>query len=329
MAGPDASPLLDVRGLSVRFALPGATVRAVDDVSFVVGRGETLALVGESGCGKSVTALAVLRLVQPPGRIVAGQILFEGRNLLALGEREMRSVRGARISLVLQEPATALNPVFTIGDQIIEAVRVHRRVSRAAARERAVDLLAAVRMPGAARRMDDYPHQMSGGMRQRALIAMALACEPELLIADEPTTALDVTIQAETLDLLAELKARYRLALLLITHDLGIVAGMADRVAVMYAGRLVEQGDVGRVFRAAAHPYTRALLASARARTPGERLPAIEGTVPDLASLPPGCAFVRRCPERLPACDVEVPPPRSAAPGHVARCHLLRAGDPR
>ncbi len=329
MAPPGPPPLLDVRRLSAGFALPGGMLRAVDDVSFGVGRGETLALVGESGCGKSVTAFSILRLLQPPGRILGGQILFEGRDLLALDEGEMRRVRGARIALIFQEPSAALNPVFTIGDHIVETLRAHGRVSRREARGRAVDLLAAVRMPDPAARARDYPHQLSGGMCQRAVIALALACEPSLVIADEPTTALDVTIQAEILDLLAEMKARYGLSLLLITHDLGIVAGMADRVAVMYAGRLVEEAPVRRLFDAAAHPYTRALLASVRTRAKGQPLPAIEGTVPDLAALPPGCAFAPRCPERLPVCSTAAPEAFEPAAGQRARCHLLRQEAPR
>jgi oligopeptide/dipeptide ABC transporter ATP-binding protein len=328
MATPGPAPLLEVRRLSAGFALPAGLVRAVDAVSFDVGRRETLALVGESGCGKSVTALSILRLVQPPGRILGGQVLFEGRDLLALDEREMREVRGARIALVFQEASAALNPVFTIGDQVAETLRVHGRASRREARRRAVDLLAAVRMPDPAARAGDYPHQLSGGMRQRAVIALALAGDPALVMADEPTTALDVTIQAEILELLAEMQARSGQSLLLITHDLGIVAGMADRVAVMYAGRLVEEAPARRLFDAPAHPYTRALVASVRGRVRGQRLPAIDGTVPDLAALPPGCAFAPRCPERLPICSAEAPEPAAVGPGHRARCHLLQ-GNPR
>jgi oligopeptide/dipeptide ABC transporter ATP-binding protein len=317
--------LLDVRHLSTGFSLASGLVRAVDDVSFAVNRGETLGLVGESGSGKSVTALSVMRLVQLPGRILGGTVFFDGRDLLALDEGDMRKMRGARISLVFQEPMTALNPVFTIGDQIAEALAVHGHAPGAALRARAVDLLAAVRIPDPSACAKDYPHQLSGGMRQRALIAIALACRPSLVIADEPTTALDVTIQAEILDLLREMKTSYELSLLLITHDLGVIAEMADRVAVMYAGRIVEQAPVREIFQAPAHPYTRGLLAAVRGRSRGHRLPTIEGTVPDLASIPRGCAFAPRCPERFDACRVEAPASIEIAPGHAARCHLHTA----
>jgi ABC-type dipeptide/oligopeptide/nickel transport system ATPase component len=254
-----ADPLLDVQHLSVTFGGPSP---AVDDVSFQIAGGETLGMVGESGSGKSVTAFSILRLLQPPGRIVGGSASFLGRNLLTLTEREMREVRGAGISLIFQEPMTALNPVMRVGDQIAEALLVHAKASRSEARERAIELLEAVKVPDAVRRVRDYPHQLSGGMRQRVMIAIALACRPPLIIADEPTTALDVTIQAEVLDLLRELKARYNLALLLITHDFGVIAEMADRVAVMFKGKLVEQGSVRDVLRHPAHEYTRNLLAA-------------------------------------------------------------------
>ena len=256
--------LLDVRHLSVTF---GGTSPAVDDVSFQMSAGETLGLVGESGSGKSVTAFSILRLLQPPGRIVGGQVIFQGRDLLTLPEREMREVRGAGISLIFQEPMTALNPVMRVGDQIAEALLVHGKATRAEARARAVELLDAVRIPDAARRVRDYPHQLSGGMRQRVMIAIALACRPPLVIADEPTTALDVTIQAQVLELLRELKARYNLALLLITHDFGVIAEMADRVAVMFKGKIVEQGPVRTILRQPSHEYTRNLLAA----VPGAR----------------------------------------------------------
>jgi len=255
-------PLLEVQHLSVTFDSPRAPVVAVDDVSFAMARGETLGLVGESGSGKSVTAFSILRLLQPPGRISGGRVLFDGRDLLTLSEREMRAVRGAGISLIFQEPMTALNPVMTVGDQIAEALTVHGMASRAEARLRAVELLDAVHIPDAARRVRDYAHQLSGGMRQRVMIAIALACRPPLVIADEPTTALDVTIQAQVLDLLRELKAQYHLALLLITHDFGVIAEMADRVAVMYRGRLVEEGPVRQILREPRHEYTQALLAA-------------------------------------------------------------------
>jgi len=252
------APLLDVQHLSVSF---GGPTPAVDDVSFQIAAGETLGVVGESGSGKSVTAFSILRLLQPPGRVTSGTVFFEGRNLLTLSEAEMREVRGARISLIFQEPMTALNPVMRVGDQIAEALTVHGR-SRAEARARAIELLDAVKIPDAARRARDYPHQLSGGMRQRAMIAIALACHPPLVIADEPTTALDVTIQAQVLDLMRELKARFNLALLLITHDFGVIAEMADRVAVMYRGRVVEEGPVRQILRAPMHEYTQGLLAA-------------------------------------------------------------------
>jgi peptide/nickel transport system ATP-binding protein len=262
---PAPGVLLDIRTLSVAFG--DRTV--VDNVSFQIRAGETLGLVGESGSGKSVTAFSILRLIQPPGRVTAGQALFEGRDLLTLSEREMREVRGARISLIFQEPMTALNPVMRIGDQIAEALTVHGQASRGEARMRAVELLDAVRIPDAARRVRDYPHQLSGGMRQRVMIAIALACRPPLIIADEPTTALDVTIQAQVLDLLRELKSRYNLALLLITHDFGVIAEMADRVAVMFQGKLVEEGPVRQILRTPRHEYTQSLLAA----VPGMREP--------------------------------------------------------
>jgi peptide/nickel transport system ATP-binding protein len=257
-----AAPLLQVEHLTVVFETGGAPVVAVDDVSFSIARGETLGLVGESGSGKSVTAFSILRLLQPPGRITGGRVLFQGRDLLTLSEREMREVRGAGISLIFQEPMTALNPVMTVGNQIAEALTVHGKATRADARDRAVELLDAVRIPDAARRVRDYPHQLSGGMRQRVMIAIALACRPPLVMADEPTTALDVTIQAQVLDLMRDLKARFNLALLLITHDFGVIAEMADRVAVMYKGRLVEEGAVRQILRNPQHEYTRSLLAA-------------------------------------------------------------------
>jgi ABC-type dipeptide/oligopeptide/nickel transport system ATPase component len=256
------TPLLDVQGLTVTFPTGGGTLTAVDRVSFTLNAGETLGLVGESGSGKSVTAFSILRLIQPPGRITAGRVIFEERDLLTLPEGEMRAVRGARISLIFQEPMTALNPVMRIGDQIAEALTVHHVASSSEARRRAIELLDAVRIPDAVRRVRDYPHQLSGGMRQRVMIAIALACQPPLVIADEPTTALDVTIQAQVLDLIRELKAQYHLALLLITHDFGVIAEMADRVAVMYRGQVVEHGPVRQILRAPIHEYTQRLLAA-------------------------------------------------------------------
>jgi oligopeptide/dipeptide ABC transporter ATP-binding protein len=318
--------LLSVRGLTTAFDLGGRTVAAVNDISFDVRGGETLCLVGESGSGKSVTALSIMRLVQPPGRIAGGSILFRDRDLLTLSEAEMRRVRGAEIALIFQEPMTALNPVLTIGSQIAEDLLVHGRANRAGAHRRAIELLDAVKLPDPSRRVRDYPHQLSGGMRQRVLIAIALACRPALLIADEPTTALDVTIQAEILDLLREMKSQFRLSLLLITHDLGVVAETADRVAVMYAGRLVEESPVRELFHAAKHPYTQGLLASMPGATPGTRLRAIEGTVPDIGALPPGCAFGPRCPQHFARCDTAPPPLFDVGLEHQARCYLHEPG---
>ncbi len=314
--------MLEVSRLTTVFDLPGGPVPAVDDISFEIRAGETLGLVGESGSGKSVTALSIMRLVQPPGRIAAGRILFKDRDLLTLPEREMQSVRGAEIALIFQEPMTALNPVFTIGDQIAETLLVHKRATRREARARAVELLRAVRMADPEARVSDYPHQLSGGMRQRVLIAMAIACRPSLVIADEPTTALDVTIQAEVLDLLRDMKAAFNLSLLLITHDLGVIAETADRVAVMYAGRIVETGPVRAIFREPQHPYTRGLLASIPGGAPGQRLRAIDGTVPMLGALPPGCAFNPRCPDRFDPCTLAPPPEYAVGPEHAARCYL-------
>jgi oligopeptide/dipeptide ABC transporter ATP-binding protein len=302
-----SDPLLSVEHLTTVFDLPSGTAPAVIDVSFTVAAGETLCLVGESGSGKSVTAFSIMRLVQRPGRVASGTIQFKGRDVLTLTEREMQKVRGAEIGLVFQEPMTALNPVFTIGNQIEETLMVHGIARGRAARDRAVELLEAVSIPDPQRRVRDYPHQLSGGLRQRALIALALACNPTLLIADEPTTALDVTIQAQILDLLRELKAKFNLSLLLITHDLGVVAEMADRVAVMYAGRIVEQAPVHALFHDPRHPYTRGLLGSIPGGAPGSKLHAIQGTVPPLGKLPPGCPFVPRCPYRFEPCDKAVP----------------------
>ena len=318
-------PLLRVDHLTTVFDLPSGSVPAVDDVSFEIQQGETLGVVGESGSGKSVTAFSIMRLVQAPGRVAGGSVVFKGRDLLQLSEREMQHVRGAGISLIFQEPMTALNPVFTIGDQLRETLLVHGKTSRADARARAIELLQAVKIPDAGTRVDDYPHQLSGGMRQRVLIAMALACKPALVIADEPTTALDVTIQAQILDLLREMKAAYNLSLMLITHDLGVIAETADRVAVMYAGRIVEQGAVRDVFHAPQHPYTRGLLASMPGGPRGTRLRAIEGTVPMLGALPPGCAFNPRCPDRFEPCTGTPPGDYATGAGHTAKCYLHAA----
>ena len=314
--------VLTVSNLTTVFDTRTGPIAAVGDVSFEIRSGETLGLVGESGSGKSVTALSLMRLVQPPGRIAGGSIPFKERDLLTLSESEMRQVRGAEIALIFQEPMTALNPVFTIGDQITETLLVHGRATRAAAARMAVELLDAVRIPDARARIDDYPHQLSGGMRQRVLIAMALACRPSLVIADEPTTALDVTIQAQILDLLREMKAVFNLSLLLITHDLGVIAGTADRVAVMYAGRIVEQGPVRRIFGQPSHPYTRGLLASIPGGAPGQPLRAISGSVPILGELPPGCAFNPRCPDRFEPCTSAPPPDYSVGADHDAKCYL-------
>ena len=297
-------------------------VVAVDDVSFEVRKGETLGLVGESGSGKSVTAFSIIRLVQEPGTITGGRILFQGRDLLALPESDMRHVRGAGIGFVFQEPMAALNPVMRVGAHIAEALTVHGLASRSEARQRAIELLRAVKITDPDKRVDDYPHQLSGGMRQRVMMAIALACKPPLVIADEPTTALDVTVQAQILELLRDMKREFDLSLLLITHDLGVIAETADRVAVMYAGRIVEQGPVRQIFRNPQHPYTRGLLASIPGGAVGSRLKAIEGTVPNLAHLPKGCAFEPRCGERIGVCAESVPAEFMLDPGHGARCHL-------
>jgi oligopeptide/dipeptide ABC transporter ATP-binding protein len=295
--------LLEIRNLVTTFTTGGQRVAAADDVSLSIRRGETLALVGESGCGKSVTALSILRLLpSPPARVERGAILYEGADLLKLDEASLRRIRGDRIAMIFQEPMTSLNPVFTVGFQLVEALRLHRDLSKRAALQRAVELLDLVGIPAPKQRVSDYPHQLSGGMRQRVMIAMALACDPQLLIADEPTTALDVTVQAQILALLQQLQTQRSMGILFITHDLGIVAEFADRVAVMYAGRIVEQCSVKELFDAPAHPYTQGLLASVPARVIARaegaiprRLPTIRGVVPSLAHLPPGCRFRDRC----------------------------------
>jgi peptide/nickel transport system ATP-binding protein len=315
-------PVLSVAHLTTGFDLDGRFVPAVIDVGFHVNPGETLSLVGESGSGKSLTALSIMRLVQPPGRIATGKIELNGRSLLELSEREMQGVRGAGVALIFQEPMTALNPVFTIGNQIEETLRIHGRATRRTARQKAIDLLEAVSIPEPAKRVRDYPHQLSGGLRQRALIAMSLACEPSVVIADEPTTALDVTIQAQILDLLRDLQRRMGLALLLITHDLGVVAQMADRVAVMYAGRIVEEAPVKELFRDPKHPYTQGLMASMPGGEPGQRLRAIQGTVPPLGQLPPGCSFTPRCPYRFEPCPTAHPADTLLDGGRRVKCYL-------
>ena len=288
-------------------------MRAVDGVSFYLEGGELLGLVGESGCGKSITALSIMRLIAPPGKIVGGEVTFDGRNLLTLSNEEMRAIRGDDIAMIFQDPMTSLNPVYTVGEQIAEALRLHRKLSRKAARAGAIEAMQEVSIPDPARRVKDYPHQLSGGMRQRVMIAMALACDPKLLIADEPTTALDVTIQAQILELLDELRKSRELAVLLITHDLGVVAEVADRVAVMYTGKIVEESPVDELFARPKHPYTEGLLRSVPKLTAADvikkqRLETIEGTVPRPTDLPPGCHFAPRCPYRMPRCtEGEIP----------------------
>jgi peptide/nickel transport system ATP-binding protein len=322
--------LLDIRGLKTHFRTDDGWVHAVDGVDLRVEAGETVCLVGESGSGKSVTAMSVLKLVpMPPGRIVAGQVLWDGRDLVPLPPAEMQKLRGREIGVVFQEPMTALNPVYTVGEQICEGLRLHEGLSRAAALERAAELLALVHIPMASRRVHDYPHQFSGGMRQRVMIAMALACKPRLLIADEPTTALDVTIQAQILDLLAELKDRLGMAVLLITHAMGVVAEVAQRVVVMYAGQVIEEGSVEEVFQRPWHPYTQGLIRSIPRidadASRGTRLVSIPGTVPSLVEPPPGCRFAPRCAHARDACTQATPALREVGPGHRVACILEEA----
>ncbi|HXY99529.1 MAG TPA: ABC transporter ATP-binding protein [Stellaceae bacterium] len=321
------APVLEVAGLKTVFFTRQGLLTAVDGVSFSLNRGETLAVVGESGCGKSMTALSLLRLVpDPPGRIVAGSVRLEGRELLSLDEDAMRAVRGNEISMIFQEPMTSLNPVLTVGRQVAEALRLHQDLSRRAAMEKAVEMLRLVRIPEPQQRVHEYPHQLSGGMRQRAMIAMALACHPKVLIADEPTTALDVTIQAQILDLMLELQRRLGTAILLITHDLGVVAETAQRVVVMYAGRKVEEAPVEALFEAPLHPYTQALLQSiprltlAAGEAAPRRLKEIPGMVPSLIDLPPGCAFAPRCGFADARCRGEAPAYEEKRRGHWAAC---------
>ncbi|HEX9468496.1 MAG TPA: ABC transporter ATP-binding protein [Bradyrhizobium sp.] len=324
-ADKDAT-VLDVKGLQTVFFTNSGLFRAVDDVSFSVRRGETLAIVGESGCGKSVTALSILRLVpNPPGKIVGGSVVLEGTDLLGLDEDKMREVRGNRISMIFQEPMTSLNPVMRIGDQITEAVRLHRPMTQKQAWNQAVEMLRLVRIPEPERRALEYPHQLSGGMRQRAMIAMALACRPALLIADEPTTALDVTIQAQILALMLDLQKELGMGLILITHDLGVVAQTAQRVIVMYAGKKVEEADVETLFANPRHPYTRGLMASIPAvpslgGNADARLAEIPGMVPSLTRLPKGCAFAPRCEFAIARCREEYPPLLSFEGDHLAAC---------
>jgi len=316
--------LLNVQNLVTVFESEGGAARVVDGVSIRVDRAEAVGLVGESGCGKSVTALSIMRLIQsPPGRIAAGSVLFEGRDLLTISEKDMRKVRGNKISIVFQEPLTSLNPVFTCGEQVREAIALHQKLGRAASKAKAIEMLALVRIPDPEKRYGSYPHQMSGGMRQRVMIAMALSCEPRLLIADEPTSALDVSVQGQIIELLGEIQARMHMAVLLITHDLAVVAQLVSRVIVMYAGVIVEEAPVRLLFEATAHPYTEGLLGSIRklARR-GGRLSTIPGNVPDPFSVPPGCRFSDRCPKSFEKCRAAEPPLFDVSPGHRSRCWL-------
>ncbi len=320
--------MLSVQDLSVYFISDGRQARAVDGVSYEVREGETVCLVGESGCGKTVSALTILGIIpQPPARIMGGKILFDGQNLLDLGEKEMERIRGNRIAMVFQEPMTSLNPVFTVGDQIRETIMIHEKVSEKDLHARCVQLLRDVGIPSPEQRLKDYPHQLSGGQRQRVMIAMALACNPDLLIADEPTTALDVTIQAQILNLFRELQRKGQMSLLYITHDLGVVATIADRIYVMYAGIIVEQGDAARIFHSPHHPYTQGLLASLPNRAKrGAVLHSIPGTVPDPAYKPAGCPFHPRCPFAIETCRIEFPAMCDYGEGHVSRCPVLYKG---
>jgi oligopeptide/dipeptide ABC transporter ATP-binding protein len=321
------SHLLEVKNLQTHFPTRAGLVRAVDDVSFYVDKGELLGVVGESGCGKSITALSIMRLIASPGKIVGGEILFEGENLLKFSEERMRDLRGDDIAMIFQDPMTSLNPVYKVGEQIAEALRLHRNMSRKEAREATIEAMKEVAIPDPARRVNDYPHQLSGGMRQRVMIAMALACDPKLLIADEPTTALDVTIQAQILELLNELRRTRELGVLLITHDLGVVAEVADRVAVMYTGRIVEESPVEELFARPKHPYTEGLLRSVPKLTAAEvakteRLETIEGIVPSPTALPPGCHFAPRCSHRMPRCTEGQIPLYDLEGGVRVRCVL-------
>ncbi len=328
-----AEPILEIDGLQTHFFTDDGVVRAVDGVSYTVAKGETLGVVGESGCGKSVTALSILRLVaDPPGRIVGGQVRFEGRNLLEMSEREMETIRGNDISMIFQEPMTSLNPLFTVGRQISEAISLHQGLGKREALELAVEMLHRVHIPEPSRRVQAYPHQLSGGMRQRVMIAMAMSCNPKILIADEPTTALDVTIQAQILDLMREIQETLGQAIILITHDMGVVAENADRVVVMYAGRMVEEAPVDELFDTPAHPYTLGLLGAipnleeaAREDTGRARLNEIKGMVPSLANLPRGCTFAPRCGFATEECRASYPPLRELRPSHWVACFQAEA----
>ena len=326
-----ASPLFEIRDLHTHFFTPRGVMKAVNGVSLTVKRGEILAVVGESGCGKSVTAMSVLKLIPtPPGRIVKGEILFEGRDLVPLSNREMQKVRGEGIGMIFQEPMTSLNPVLTVGEQVAETLIRHKGMAKREAREKVADLLALVGLSDPEKRLSQYPHELSGGMRQRVVIAMAIACDPKLLIADEPTTALDVTVQAQILDLLMEMRDRLGMALVIITHDLGVVAETADRVAVMYAGRKVEEAGVDELFAQPRHPYTQGLIRAtpdggARSGLKPRRLTEIEGMVPPLDAMPPGCTFAPRCPFAIDPCRAAVPPLFNVGRGHTAAC--IRSDD--
>ena len=329
--GSSGEPLLHIRGLKTHFATDDGWVRAVDGVDIAIHRGETVSVVGESGCGKTVTAHSVLKLTpMPPGKIVAGQILWQGRDLVPLTPQQMDEIRAKEIAIIFQEPMTSLNPVFTVGEQIAEVVRRHEGLGRRAAVDRTVEMLRLVGIPNPQRRVADYPHQFSGGMRQRVMIAMALSCNPKLLIADEPTTALDVTIQAQILELLAEMKERLGMAIMLITHAMGVVAEVAQRVVVMYAGRVVEEAPVRQLFRNPRHPYTQGLIRSIPrldlAATEKQKLEAIPGTVPSLLRPPSGCRFAARCRHAMAKCNEAMPPLIEVEPGHKVACVLWEAG---
>jgi oligopeptide transport system ATP-binding protein len=324
-----ANRVLEVKDLRTHFFTDEGVVPSVDGVSFYIDEEETLGIVGESGCGKSVTSLSIMRLVpSPPGRIVGGEIWFQGENLVTKTPEQMRQIRGKDMAMIFQEPMTSLNPVYTVGDQIAETVMLHQRVSRREAFHRAVEMLRLVGIPAPERRAREYPHQLSGGMRQRVMIAMALACNPKLLIADEPTTALDVTIQAQILDLMKQLKAEFHAAIMLITHDLGVVAEMCDRVAVMYAGKVVEEATTADLFAEPLHPYTEGLLASIPRidESRREKLHVIEGTVPNLLHLPRGCAFAPRCPRAMNICRQEAPVLTEVGSGRKVSCWLHAPG---
>jgi len=322
----DKKPLLEVKNLKTYFFTEDGVVKAVDGVDFEVRQGEVLGLVGESGCGKSVTSLSIMRLVGVPGKIVEGEVLFGGRDLLKLPESEMVHMRGNRISMIFQQPQSSLNPVFTVGDQVAEVLQIHQNMTKEASWKRAVELLSLVGIPDAANKAKAYPHEMSGGQAQRVMIAMALALVPELLIADEPTTALDVTIQAQILDVIRDMRKKLGSSVILITHDLGIIAEMADRVAVMYAGQIVEQADVGELFEHPKHPYTQGLIASIPILgRVTEKLEVIPGSVPNLVNLPAGCRFAPRCKFAMKVCTEEMPSLMDTGDGHLVRCFLYES----